>query len=153
MQNSFLWTEIGIKYKGRTAHTPVLGEYARTLSENRRTSNVQTSVFIISRYSPLCAEYVLGTSKFSEKTNIGEYYMGKSVLAITRQFMRKRPRMLRIFGICLFSSILRELTYVRFRLYILLRPWHVRGCGRCKILWPRHKKLCIFWAVNIHNAN
>ncbi len=35
-----------------------------------------------------------GTSKFSEKTNIGEYCMGKSVLAITHQFMRERQRML-----------------------------------------------------------
>ncbi len=44
-------------------------------------------------------------------------------------------------------------TEIRIKYYILLRPWHVRGRDRCKILWSRHKKLCIFWAVSIHNTN
>ncbi len=49
--------------------------------------------------------------------NIGEYRMWKSVLTITRQFMQEHPKMLQIFSICLFSGILRESTYVWFRLY------------------------------------
>ncbi len=40
------------------------------------------------------------------------------------------------------------------RLFIRgFRMWHVWGCGTCKILWPRHMKLCIFGTVNIHNTN
>ncbi len=42
---------------------------------------------------------------------------------------------------------------IGIKYYILHRPWHVLGHGRCKILWPRHKKLCIFWVVNTHNTN
>ncbi len=33
------------------------------------------SVFVYSQYSSLCAEYILGISEFSEKTNISEYRM------------------------------------------------------------------------------
>ncbi len=52
--------------------------------------------------------YNLGTSKFWENMNTGENIgkdrKWKSVLAITRQFMPECPRMLRIFGIHLFSE-------------------------------------------------
>ncbi len=77
------------------------------LGENRQTSNVWINVFVHSRYSSLCAEYILGTSKFAELTNIGEnigeYRIWKSILAITRQFMRECPRMLTNFR---YSTIL-----------------------------------------------
>ncbi len=51
------------------------------------------SVSVHSRCSGLCAEYILSTSKFVESTNIGEYHACKSILAITREFMREHPRM------------------------------------------------------------
>ncbi len=66
-------------------------------------------------YLSLCAEQILSTFKFSKKTNIGEY-CGKVILAIIHQFMLERPRMLRIFSICLFLSILKESTYACFHL-------------------------------------
>ncbi len=40
------------------------------LGENGRTSNVRISVIAHSHYSSLCAEYILGTSKFTESANM-----------------------------------------------------------------------------------
>ncbi len=54
---------------------------------------------------------------FAELMNIGQYPMWKSFLAITRQFMWECPRILTNIW---YSPILRELTYVWFRLYIVL---------------------------------
>ncbi len=102
-----------------------IAENIGTLVENTRTSNVRIHVFIHSQYSSWCAEFILGTSKFVELTNFGEYTMWKSVLAITRQFMWERPRILTNIRN---SPILRELAYVWFRLYAEFCS--IKFCGR-----------------------
>ncbi len=97
-----------------TAYMLILGEYPRMLGRNRQTSNLLINIVVHCRHLSLCAKYILSTSKFAESTNISESIANT---VCENQFSRilvnlcKNARECRqIFGILLFSAILREFT-------------------------------------------
>ncbi len=114
----------------------IFGEYQRMLGENRRTSNVWISVFVHSRYMSLYAKYILGTSKFAESRNIGQY-------CSENQFLRFFVNLCRwIFGIYLFLENWRMCSSgFRESITRIGRKFLSRIYENCSENWRKYSKI------------
>ncbi len=81
------------------------------LDENKPTSNVPISVFVRSQYLALCTEYILDASKLLANT-VCENQFSQLLVNLCENVRECRQ----IFGICLYSAILGEVTYVWIQL-------------------------------------
>ncbi len=85
-------------------------------SENRRTSNERSSVFVHSRYSSLCAEYFSAHLNFWKKWILANTVCENQFSRLLVNLCKNARECWRIISICLFSPTLRELVFVRFHL-------------------------------------